>query len=148
MNVWIVSSIALMMCLGPARAEMVNGDKIVVIDGDTVALPCILPGRGCAERIRFTDIDAPEIFHPDCDEGLKAGLKAKERLIALIRGKQIWIERSGRTDPYRRTLAALRIGGASGTNAGLELVREELALPYKPGAVAKEDRRIWWCGPP
>ena len=58
----------------------------------------------------------------------------------LIRGKPIWIERSGRRDVYRRTLAALRIGGPNGVNAGMELVREELVLPYKRGAAAKEDR--------
>jgi len=60
--------------------------------------------------------------------------------VQLIRGKPIWIERSGRRDVYRRTLAALRIGGPNGVNAGMELVREELALPYKRGAAAKEDR--------
>lgn len=88
-----------------------------------------------------------ETFHPDCDEGLKAGLKAKARLAQLTRDKQIWIERTSRKDPYRRTLGALRIGGPNGVNARMELMREELALPYKPGADAKEERRLYWCGP-
>lgn len=131
----------------PARAEFVDGNRITIIDGDTVALPCSSPGPGCSERIRLLDIDAPETWQPDCDEGLKAGLKAKARLADLIRGKPIWIERSGRKDVYRRTLASLRIGGPAGVNAGMELIREELALPYKPGADAKEERRLWWCGP-
>ena len=76
-----------------------------------------------------------------------SAMKARARLAQIIRGPPIWIERSGRRDVYRRTLAALRIGGPNGINAGMELVREELALPNKPGAAAKEDRRISWCGP-
>jgi hypothetical protein len=29
----------------------------------------------------------------------------------------------------------------------MELVREELALMWKPGMAEKEERRLWWCGP-
>ena len=141
--------LALIFCLiaTHAAAEMVDGNRIIIIDGDTVALPCNAPSPGCAEKIRFLDIDAPETFHPDCDEGLKAGLRAKARLAELLRGKSVWVERGGRRDTYRRTLAALRIGGRDGVNAGLELVREGFALRWKPGREAKEERQRYWCGP-
>ena len=141
---------ALLPLLSPARAatyEAVEGDRIIVLDGDTVALPCKMPGRGCSERVRFPDIDAPEVFHPDCKEGLEQGLKAKARLVQLIRGKVIYVERSGRRDIYGRTLAALRVGSPSGLNAGMQLVREDLARPWKAGRAAREERQLYWCGP-
>ena len=80
-------ALILMAIALPAWAETVDGNRIIVLDGDTVALPCATPFAGCAEKVRFVDIDAPETLHPDCDEGLKAGLKAKARLAQLIRGK-------------------------------------------------------------
>jgi endonuclease YncB( thermonuclease family) len=58
-------------------AETIDGDRIIIVDGDTVALPCEVPAQGCAEKIRFVDIDAPESFQPHCDAGLDAGLKRK-----------------------------------------------------------------------
>ncbi|PRH86934.1 hypothetical protein C5L14_16745 [Labrys okinawensis] len=131
---------------GAATYEAVDGNRIIVLDGDTVALPCKKPGRGCAERVRLRDIDAPEVFHPDCAEGLQQGLKAKERLAQLIRGKVVYVERDGHKDIYGRTLGALRIGSSSGVNAGMQLVREDLARPWKAGAAAREERRLWWCG--
>ena len=130
-----------------ATYEAVDSSRIVVLDGDTVALPCKKPGRGCAEKVRLRDIDAPEVFHPDCNEGLQQGLKAKARLAQLIRDKVVYVERDGRKDLYGRTLGALRIGSPSGLNAGMQLVREDLARPWKAGAVAREERRLWWCGP-
>jgi len=139
--------LAALLITTPTAAEMVDGNRIIVLDGDTVALSCTAPSPRCSERIRFLDIDAPETFHPDCDEGLKAGLAAKARVVALIRGKVVWIERSGRRDVYGRTLAALRVGGPSGVNVGMQLEREGLALQWKPGADAKEERRLYWCGP-
>ncbi|MBP0581474.1 thermonuclease family protein [Labrys sp. LIt4] len=132
---------------GAATYEAVDGNRIIVLDGDTVALPCKKPGRGCAERVRLRDIDAPEVFHPDCAEGLQQGLKAKARLVQLIRGKAVYVERDGHRDLYGRTLGALRIGNPSGLNAGMQLVREDLARPWKGGAAAREERRLWWCGP-
>jgi hypothetical protein len=38
-------------------------------------------------------------------------------------------------------------GGDASRTASVEFVREELALPWKPGADANEERRLWWCGP-
>ena len=74
-------------------------------------------------------------------------MKAKARLVQLIRGQVVYVERDGRKDLYGRTLGALRIGGLSGLNAGMQLVREDLARPWKAGPAAREERRMWWCGP-
>ncbi|WP_082980152.1 thermonuclease family protein [Labrys sp. WJW] len=152
MRLTVLAAAMLVLVWGGATAatyQPIDGSRIIVLDGDTVALPCASPRPGCSERIRLKDIDTPEVFHPDCEEGLKWGLKAKARLAQLLRGKTVYIERDPkpRKDLYGRTLASLRIGSPSGLNAGMQLVREDLAVPYKTGAVAHEEKRLYWCGP-
>lgn len=125
-----------------ARAEAVDGNRIVVIDGDTVALPGFP-----AERIRIYNIDAPETRNAHCEAELAAGLRAKERLAQLLRGGQITVDRcepSGRcTDPYGRSLARLSAGGR---DLGSVLVSEGRALPWSNGAAARAARTAYWCG--
>lgn len=124
------------------RAEAVDGNRIVVIDGDTVALP-----GNPAERIRIYNIDAPETRNAHCEAELTAGLKAKERLAQLLRGGPVTVVRcepSGRcTDPYGRTLARLSAGGR---DLGGVLVTEGRALPWSTGAAARAARTAYWCG--
>ncbi|MBB3931218.1 endonuclease YncB(thermonuclease family) [Kaistia hirudinis] len=126
-----------------AHAEAIDGDRIVIIDGDTVALPCVAPSKGCAEKIRFIDIDAPETFRPRCENERRVGLEAKARVAKLLRGATVYVERSGRKDRYGRTLANLTTADG---DVGDVLVRGGLALPYRPGAEAKAARTAHWCG--
>lgn len=125
--------LALALSMAPAHAETIDGSRMVIIDGDTVALPG-------GERIRLLDIDAPESFRSACEAELVAGLKAKERLAGLLRGQDVTIERGGR-DVYRRTLA--RFFTEDG-DVGEILLREGLALRYVPGR--KAERTAHWCG--
>jgi endonuclease YncB( thermonuclease family) len=124
--------------------EAVDGDRITVIDGDTVALPCAVPGRGCAERVRVYSIDAPETRGARCPAEREAGLRAKARLAALLRRQAVSIERcepgiNGRaprcTDRYGRTLA--RLVTAAG-DVGSVLIAEGLATRWPV--------RADWCG--
>jgi endonuclease YncB( thermonuclease family) len=126
----------------PAQAEIIDGKRIIVIDGDTVALPCAVPVRGCAEKIRLTAIDAPETFHPTCEMELKVGLRAKERLVELLRAGSVEIVRSGRVDRYGRTLADLT---STAGDVGSILMKEGLALPYHGGWQSKAGRISHWC---
>lgn len=129
----------------PVYAETLDGDRIIVIDGDTVALPCIVPARGCAEKIRIAPIDAPETRNARCDNELRAGLRAKERLASILRSGSVEVLRIGQLDRYGRTLGDLR------TKAGMIsaiLLREGLVLPYQGGAQAKSRRMAHWCPRP
>lgn len=126
-----------------ARAEVIDGNRIVIIDGDTVALPFAVPARGCAEKIRFIDIDAPETYRPHCENERAVGLQAKARVAELLRGATVYVERSGRKDRYRRTLANLTTAAG---DVGAVLIRDGLALPYRPGKAAKAARTAHWCG--
>jgi endonuclease YncB( thermonuclease family) len=139
---WLIFITAL-TAAPPAHAEVVDGNRILIIDGDTVALPCAVPARGCAEKIRFIDIDAPETYRPNCENERAVGLRAKARVADLLRGATVYVERSGRKDRYGRTLANLAT--AEG-DVGTVLIREGLAVQYRPGAAAKADRIANWCG--
>lgn len=118
--------------VSPALA--LDGNRIRVIDGDTVALG--------AERIRLVDIDAPEIAHPRCPAELQRGLKARDRLAALLRGRDVQITRDGR-DRYGRTLATLTVAGRS---VGAVLISEGFAVQWEPGRAAYAARLRYWCG--
>lgn len=124
------------------NADAYSGDRIIVIDGDTIALPCSIPAPGCAEKIRPQGIDTPETFRPSCEAEHRAGLKAKERLVQLVRGSDVTVSRSGR-DRYGRTLGDVQ---ANGTDVGQILMSQGLALPYEPGSKAKATRIAHWCG--
>lgn len=133
------------LVVGAARAETLDGDRIHIIDGDTVALPCdptkgIYPG--CAERVRLLGIDAPEVgSHARCPAELIAGLDAKAALAGLIRRHPVDITRTGR-DRYGRTLARLAVGGRS---VDAEMLAAGAAIPYAPGRAAWADRCRHWC---
>lgn len=128
-----------------AHGETIDGDRIAVIDGDTIALPCdpvrgIYPG--CAERIRLVGIDAPEVgSHARCPAEVTAGLAAKATLADLIRGRLVEVTRTG-TDKYRRTLARLTVDGS---DVDAAMLAAGAALPYRPGPAAWADRCRHWC---
>lgn len=127
-----------------ARAETLSGDRITIIDGDTVALPCD-PARGlypgCAEHIRLEGIDAPESYRPRCEAERVAGLAARQALAGLLRGHRIEITRTGR-DRYGRTLAHLT---ADGVDVEAQMLATGAAIPYAPGPAAWAKRCRHWC---
>ena len=144
----ITTLAVLTLTASAANAESLAGDRITIIDGDTVALPCARPFRGCAERVRIFNIDAPETFRPHCEAERAAGYAAKVRLAQLIRGNIVTISRcepsTGRcTDRSGRTLASLAIPAG---DIGQILIAERLALPWVPGKEARLGRITHWCG--
>jgi micrococcal nuclease len=126
----------------PAAAETVGGSRIYVVDGDTVRLPG-------GEVVRLYAIDAPET-QPDrarCERELAAGLRAKERLRALLVGQSVAIERcepsTGRcADRYRRTLGALITPAG---DVAMILIAEGHAVPWRAGKDAAQARAAHWC---
>lgn len=127
--------------------EQFDGNRIIIIDGDTVALPCKAETgfqRGCAAKIRFKDIDTPEVSHPSCDNDLAKGLEAKARLRELISGETVTVKLSGEKDRYGRFLGWLLLG--DGSDVGSILLQEGLAVHWTAGARAKAARIAHWCG--
>jgi micrococcal nuclease len=92
-----------------------------VVDGDTVWIE--------REKIRLLDIDAPEM-EGRCPAERALAVRSRDRLIVLLRGREVTIAREG-LDKYGRTLARL-------DDVGDQLVREGLARRWG-------DRR-GWCG--
>lgn len=147
---WFYIAAAAGLLIGAtAFAETIDGTSVIIIDGDTIALPCTGEIRkGCAERVRILNIDAPETRGAVCEAERIAGLEAKARLAALLRGQPVNIERcegdTGRcADRYGRTLARL---STSTGDIGQALISSGHALPWQPGAAAKFTRQQHWCG--
>ena len=80
--------------------------------------------------IRIVDIDTPETHRSRCENELVLGLKAKERLRALLDGGTVSFKPIG-TDRYGRTLARVYAGEV---DVGQRLLEEGHALHYIPGA--------------
>lgn len=112
----ILTAIAIAVCPAPPARRVT-----CVVDGDTVWIE--------REKIRLLDIDAPEM-KGECPAERAMAVRARDRLVTLLRERDFTIERDG-TDRYGRTLA--RLGGV-----GEQLVREGLARRWG-------DRR-GWCG--
>ncbi|WP_233356059.1 thermonuclease family protein [Henriciella aquimarina] len=89
-----------------------------VIDGDTIWAE--------GEKVRLADIDAPEIFSPECTWEKHMGDRASERLTALLNEGQVALEKTGSRDrdKYGRLLRVARVNGRS---VGEKLVSEGLA---------------------
>lgn len=114
-----------------ARFTLCRGGSIAacVVDGDTIWY------RGV--KIRVLDINAPEISHPQCNSEEDLGLKARDRLQALLNAGPFTLESRGARDAdrYGRKLRAITRGGRS---LGAVLVDEGLAEEWT-------GRRRNWC---
>jgi len=111
-----------------------------VVDGDTVVLGSDLGPR----TVRLIGVDAPEM-----SEGAR-GLEARERLHALLGGRQVWAELGAEPeDRYARLLAYLYVedpagrwdlGGVRATQANLAMVQDgwadTLTIPPNTAYVA------------
>lgn len=111
---------------GPLAICRTRAAPTCVVDGDTI--------RFNGERIRLSDIDAPELFDPSCDAERLLAVQARDRL-AQILSAQAWVMVADGTDRYGRTLARLRLGEEW---AGSLLVREGLARRW-------DGARRSWC---
>lgn len=115
------------VCLGVAviaAAKLMAEDvPLRIVDGDTLA-------QG-AERIRLVNIDAPEIFHPQCASELQWGWLARNEMARLIgNGSAARIVSAGRRDRYGRLLANVLVNGI---DVGDTLVSENLAVVWGNG---------------
>jgi micrococcal nuclease len=104
-----------------------------VVDGDTVDLEIDL-GMGVfvKERVRLARIDTPETYGVKKDsEEYKAGMKAKERLEELVKGKEIALETvKDKKGKYGRYLGEIYINDIDWTNVNSLLIHEGHAKPY------------------
>lgn len=108
---------------------------VIIVDGDTIKVSGV--------TIRLLEIDTPETYRSRCENELVQGLKAKERLRALLDAGPVSYDAHGH-DRYGRTLAYVYAGGV---DVGAVLLEEGYALPYEPGKAAKLERLQHWCGP-
>ena len=114
-----------------ALAPISTCGSVTVHDGDTI--------RCDGERVRISNIDAPELAHsPRCDSRhLRAGknpswcddalgLRSRDALQAFVLRGVLVIHREG-SDRYGRTLARLTVNGS---DAGAYLIHRGLARAW------------------
>ena len=97
-----------------------------IVDGDTVVLG--------EERIRLSNIDAPEVRQAQCEAEASLGRRAGARLRALLAEGPASVRREG-SDRFGRTLARISVAGR---DVGERLVAEGLARRW-------DGRRQPWC---
>jgi micrococcal nuclease len=101
-------------CEGPVRVNC-------VVDGDTLWY------RG--EKIRLSDINAPEVSEPGCSREARLGEAATRRLQSLLNAGPFTLHQSGRDrDRYDRLLREVTRGGES---LGEVLVEEGVAERWR-----------------
>ena len=106
-----------MLVSGVARAEIISGKVIGVMDGDTIE---VLSQGNSTRRIRLEGIDAPEKAQP-------FGARSKQHLSETVFGKLVEVQ-SNKIDKYGRTVGKVLVAGK---DANLEQVRAGLAWHYK-----------------
>ena len=106
-----------------------------VIDGDTVVAAIDRGFRDyTVERLRLAGIDAPELSPRKGSSAQRKaerelGLKSKDRLAALIEGKEI-IVKTHKTGKFGRWLATLLLPGEPLVDVNELLLDEGLAVRY------------------
>lgn len=116
-GIWGISS---------AHAESITGKCEHVFDGDSFAV--IKTGESEQTQIRLYGIDAPE-------KGQEYAKQAREKLIKLVRHKQVRIEVQN-TDDYGRQIGKVYVGK---TYVNLEMVKAGLAWHYEHHAAKAKD---------
>lgn len=119
------------MLVSAASGERQRGRVAWVADGDTFRLES-------GERIRIAGIDAPETQpgNAKCRSELVRGKTATARAVALLKGREVRLERVGRS--YNRTVARVWLDGGDVAGA---LVAAGAARWWPRGRP-----RPQWCG--
>lgn len=105
----------------------------VAVDGDTFKFD--------GATFRLLNVDTPELSHPRCAAEYDLAVRARDRLTDLL-GKGDIVFEARYLDRYGRTVARVTAGGV---DVGEVLVREGLALKWRPGPVEKAKRLAVWC---
>lgn len=127
------------VALDPRGIEVVDGDTIRVARGYRLG-PDDPIGHG---RIRLLAIDTPELHSPRCANERVQGRAAADRLRELLqRAAVARIVLTGDRDKHRRPLARLLLGDMDVADT---LLRDGLALRWRPGRPAWVQRGLHWC---
>jgi endonuclease YncB( thermonuclease family) len=99
--------------------------------GDGARINCVVDGDTFwigGTKIRIAEFDTPELSPPRCDYERQLGLKAKNRLQALLNAGPFTLASIDRDeDNYGRTL---RVVQRDGVSIGDTLINEGLARPW------------------
>lgn len=110
--------IPLLFLIAAVSANALEGRVVAVLDGDTID---VLDANNRSHRIRFAEIDAPEL------KGQAFGQMAKQKLSDLCYGRHASVV-EGDHDRYGRTVGVVT---CNGINANQAMVSSGLAWVYR-----------------
>ena len=111
-----------------------------VIDGDTFgAIIDLGAGAKVSARVRFMDIDAPEL-HGECESEIELANRSKDRLAELLPAGTGVVLSGIKDDKYLGRIDAY-VKFPDGRDVGRIMTDEKLARAYGGG------RRLPWCAP-
>lgn len=121
---FLICFLFLSLPLNPsAHADTLYGKVVGVDDGDTIT---VLSPEKAQRKVRLAEIDAPESKQP-------YGARAKEKLSALVFGKEVSVEVRD-IDRYERIVGRASVGGV---DVSAEMVKEGAAWVYEKYAQDK-----------
>jgi micrococcal nuclease len=123
---WLAAACFLAAAAGSAAAGTFH-----VVDGDTFD---VVSDGGGKERIRIENMDAPELYSPHCLEERDLAIVSSARLLKLLAGGAVSLDRHGK-DQYGRTLAIVTVDGE---DAAAKMIAEGFARPWR-------GHRESWC---
>lgn len=125
MVLWLAGAPAALA--GPEIAGPIAAQVERVIDGDTVRVTArIWVDQVVAVSVRLRNVDAPELFRPQCEAEKSRARDAKAFVETLLGGQAVAL-RDIEHDKYGGRVAA-RIETAGGVDVGAALLSEGLAV--------------------
>ena len=117
----------------------ISASRVIrVIDGDTFVVDIDqfpdLIGKGIS--VRVNGIDTPEILRGNCEREKELGIKAKERVEALLNSSETIVLENLSRGSFFRIVADVIVDGV---DLGQLILNEGLAMPYRSG------RESPWC---
>jgi micrococcal nuclease len=116
------------------RILMLSTTLIQPVDGDTVRLA--ESGQG----VRLQGFNTPETYAPKCPEEKALGLRAKTRLVELLKKPDVQLRINGGSCAYGRACGTITVAGV---DVGTTLINEGLAEPMICHGSACPPARDW-----
>jgi len=143
---WLMLALLLALATSTARAEPIELGDVYVIDGDTINVFHVQP------NVRLVGFNAPESSNALCEAERQLGIRARQRLLELVRAGHLDFEyvecscpagkQGTRFCNYGRDCGTLK---SNGRDVGAILIQEGLAVPFKCGATSCPKTPRPWC---
>jgi endonuclease YncB( thermonuclease family) len=146
MRAWVIATVLTVATVAIAQTEPIDPSDINVLDGDTITVFKMQP------NVRLVGFNAPETDRAVCPIERELGLKARDRLRALVGAGNLTFEYVDCSCPaktqgtfacnYGRDCGTLK---ANGRDVGAILINDGLAVSFVCGPTSCPKTPRPWC---